>query len=43
MSAYTMMATDVAFTKMSANVGINKFWEQAVAAMFKDFKYINEG
>ena len=42
---YTYMKTalDVVFTQMTANAGIKKFGEPAVAAMIKEFSQLNEG
>lgn len=36
------IATDVMFTQMSVKTGIKRFGEKAVAAMFKEFKQLND-
>ena len=37
-----MITTDVMFTQISDKEGINKFGGQAVAAMFKELKHLND-
>ena len=37
------MATYVMFTKIKAKVGIKKFGEQTISAIFKEFKQLNNG
>ena len=40
---YMAIATKVMFTQMTAKKGMKLFGEQAVAAMFKEYKQLNEG
>ena len=42
-TSYMKMATDVMFNKINTKAGINKFGEQTIAAVFKEFKQINDG
>ena len=42
-TSYMKMATDVMFNKMNSKAGIKKFGEQTIAAVFKEFKQINDG
>ena len=41
--SYMKTCLDVIFTQMTANAGIKKFGERAVAAMIKEFTQLNEG
>ena len=42
-TACMTMATYVMFTKIKAKVGIKKFGEQTISAIFKEFKQLNNG
>jgi hypothetical protein len=43
MDSYMSLATKVMFTQMNAKKGIKRFGERAIAAMFKEYKQMDEG
>jgi hypothetical protein len=43
MDSYMSLATKVMFTQMNTKEGIKRFGERAIAAMYKEYKQIDEG